>query len=355
MMLLWARQVLAVLRLEMRKSFFARRGLWIYLLALAPVLLFAAYSYTATRERAQRAQRSTAAVLPLERLSEIQPEMTRADVIAILGRPGHRQIEKRRRVTHEFLWYSDARMDFIVHLTNGKVTGVNRRESANLTQDTLLFAGVFQFFYLRLAVFFGCLGVFVNLFRGELLDKSLHFYFLAPIRREVVLAGKFLAGLIATVVIFSISALLQLWALSMHLNAGDVQQYLWQGNGAHHVAAYLGVTALACLGYGSVFLAGGVFFRNPIVPAALVLIWESANWILPAALKKISIIFYLQSLSPIVAPAGMNVPPPLALLASTTAATPASLAIPGLLIMSLAALALAAAKLRKLEINYASD
>ena len=42
----------------------------------------------------------------------------------------------------------------------------------------------------------------MNLFRGEMLDKTLHYWFLAPARREVLLAGKYLAGLIAAVVIF---------------------------------------------------------------------------------------------------------------------------------------------------------
>ena len=64
-------------------------------------------------------------------------------------------------------------------------------------QDSYVFAGVFQFFFIRLAVFFGCLGIFMNLFRGEMLDKSLHFYLLAPIRREILLIGKYLAGLLA--------------------------------------------------------------------------------------------------------------------------------------------------------------
>ena len=40
MMSLWLTQILAVMRLEIKKTFFARRGLWIYLLALAPVVLF---------------------------------------------------------------------------------------------------------------------------------------------------------------------------------------------------------------------------------------------------------------------------------------------------------------------------
>ena len=58
-------------------------------------------------------------------------------------------------------------------------------------------------------MFFGCVGIFTNLFRGEMLDKSLHFYLLTPVRREILLAGKYLAGLLATVVIFTASVALQ--------------------------------------------------------------------------------------------------------------------------------------------------
>ena len=367
MIALWSRQALAVLRLEMRKTFFARRGLWIYLLAAAPVLLFAAHSFNEFRIREQRQDRvrRTGAPLSREKTSEISTGMTRDDVIARLGQPGreenyHRFIpepgqRRRKRVSLDYLWYSDVNTDFIVRLQDGVVVGTGRRGGDNLNDDILAFAAVFQLFYLRLAVFFGCLGVFMNLFRGELLDKSLHFYFLAPLRREVVLAGKFAAGLVATLTIFTASTLLQLWAISWHIDANALRQYLWQGHGIAHVAAYVGVTALACVGYGSIFLAAGVFFRNPIVPAALALIWESANWFLPAALKKISVIFYLQSLSPIVTPAGMDVPAPLQLLASTASATPAALAIPGLILVALAALTVAALRLRRMEINYGAD
>src|SRR5579872_2996647 len=109
-------QIYAVLRLELKKTFFSRRGLWIYLLAFAPVFLYAGHSITMLRK----------------------------------GKP----------------------CDFGL--------------------DTNILATVFQVFYLRLAIFFGCLGIFMNLFRGEVLDKSLHFYFLAPIRRDVLMVGKFL-------------------------------------------------------------------------------------------------------------------------------------------------------------------
>jgi hypothetical protein len=39
------------MRLELRKTFFARRGLWVYLLAFAPLLLFLAHSIYMPRER----------------------------------------------------------------------------------------------------------------------------------------------------------------------------------------------------------------------------------------------------------------------------------------------------------------
>ena len=38
----------------------------------------------------------------------------------------------------------------------------------------------------------------MNLFRAEMSNRTLHFWLLAPARREVLLAGKYAAGLIAS-------------------------------------------------------------------------------------------------------------------------------------------------------------
>ncbi len=93
----------------------------------------------------------------------------------------------------------------------------------------------------------------MNLFRGEILQKSLHYYFLAPVRREVLLAGKFLSGLAATATVFVASTLFQLLALFWHLDGNALHQYLYQSGGLGHVLAYMSISALACVGYGSVF------------------------------------------------------------------------------------------------------
>ena len=44
-------------------------------------------------------------------------------------------------------------------------------------EDSLVFAALFHFYYLRLGIFFGCVGIFSNLFRGEMLEKTLHYYY----------------------------------------------------------------------------------------------------------------------------------------------------------------------------------
>ena len=137
-------------------------------------------------------------------------------------------------------------------------------------------------------------------------------------------------------------------------DSATINAYLHNG-GWGHMAAYIGVTALACAGYGSVFLTAGLLFRNPIVPAASVLLWESANLFVPETLKKISLIFYLQSLCPIAAPIDSNLQPLLALLIST--AEPASdvVSIATLVIITLVMLQAASLKARRLEINYSTD
>jgi ABC-type transport system involved in multi-copper enzyme maturation permease subunit len=278
---LWRRQIVAVMRLELRKTLFSRRGLWIYFLAFGPVVLYAAHSIFLIK----------------------------------VGRHG------------------------------------------NFGEDTHVFAAVFQFFYLRLAIFFGCVGIFTNLFRGELLDKSLHYYLLAPLRREVLLVGKYVSGLLAAALIFSCSALLQLVALYWHFNSNAIQDYLFHGNGLLHVAAYLGVTLLACIGYGSIFLAAGVVFRNPQVPALVVLLWETINGVLPPLLQKCSVIFYLKSLCPVSVPTGITLDKgnPLAFLAVNVSPASTATAILGLLILSVTVLALSSLRLRRMEIDYGAE
>ncbi len=206
---------------------------------------------------------------------------------------------------------------------------------------------IFQLFYLRLVVFFGCFGIFTYLIRGEMLERSLHFYFLAPMRRDVFVVGKYLAGVVAGGALFGLSVLLQLALCFLPRTTEGGAAYLLGGPGAAQAAAYFGVTFLAVVGYGAVFLALGMLVKNPMIPAALILGWEWINFLLPPALKKISVIHYLQSLCPVPVPHG-----PFALPAEPT---PALLAVAGLLVLAAALLFFAGRRARQLEVLYAAD
>jgi ABC-type transport system involved in multi-copper enzyme maturation permease subunit len=269
---LWRRQIAGILRLELKKSFFARRGLWIYLLALGPLVLTIGHSL-----------------------------------------------------------YTSAR-------------GITR---CSIAEDSMVFAGTFQFFYLKFAVFFGCVAVFTNLFRGEVLERTLHYYLLAPVRREVVLAGKYIAGLIACAVLFGLSVMFAFLSISAHFGQ-EYWNYILRGPGLSQLGWYVAITVLACVGYGAIFLFMGLTYRNPMIPAATVMVWEGINGFLPPLLKKFSVIFYLKSLCPVDVP----LPGPLSILALEADPVPAWLAIPGLVLVSALIIVLASRRARAFQINY---
>jgi ABC-type transport system involved in multi-copper enzyme maturation permease subunit len=269
---LWGSQVLAILRIELKKNLWMRRSIWIYLLAFGPVALIG--------------------------LASLESAM---------------------------------------------------RGRCNISQDTQGFAIVFQTFYLRLATFFGCMGLFTWLFRGEVVEKSLHYYFLAPMRREVLIVGKFLAGLVASAGIFGTSVLLSFALVYGYCAAGKA--FVFDGPGLGHLVAYLAVTVLACLGYGSVFLALSLVAKNPVLPGLTVLMWESLHSMMPALLQKFSVTFYLKQLCPV------PIPSDGVMALFTVVAEPVSpwIAIPGLITLCAFILVLACWQIRRTEIIYLAD
>ncbi|HEX5718992.1 MAG TPA: hypothetical protein VF179_22710, partial [Thermoanaerobaculia bacterium] len=265
----WRSQALAVMRLELRKSFLGKRVLVLLVLALMPVFLLA-----------------MRAIIP----------------VAV-------------------------------------------DDPANLSEATKVFSAIYQAFTVRVIVFLGCVWIFGNLIRREVLDRSLHYYFLSPIRREVLVIAKYLTGVLVAIVLFGSATLISyLLAYAPHTGVGN---FFFRGPGFAHLGSYLLVTALACMGYGAVFLALGFFFKSPAIPALAVFGWERILFLLPPLLKKVSVSHYLQSLCPVPFDEG-----PLAILADAPSPW---ISIPGLFVVSAALLAISARRIRKMEISYEED
>ncbi|MCI0336036.1 MAG: hypothetical protein L0226_00520 [Acidobacteria bacterium] len=261
---LWLRQIRAILRIEVKKNFWGKRALLLYLFAAIPVVLMF--------------------------------------LLAIVDPNGSADIRNK--------W-------------------PNAQEA---------FGNIYEGLILRTMVFFGCAWIFMNLFRGEVVDKSLHYYFLCSLRREVLVAGKYFSGLLASVVLFTLTTAGSLFFLYYARGYPANVDYLFDGPGMGQVLTYLGITILACLGYGAVFLVIGLFFRNPIIPALLVYGWEWLNFLLPPVLKKISIIHYLHTLSPI----PLNEGP----LATVVEATSPWISVPSLIVFTALVLFLASIRIR---------
>src|ERR1700756_85994 len=141
----WWAQIKAVIRLEMKKTFFAKRGLWIYLVAALPVLLFIAYAIATSHEQGRSADiaRPGEKRLTYQDLLAVKSDMTREEVVAMLGKPpvtfhwtenrpldtaksdtegpDTRKKDATFAVLHEDYHYSDGQNDLYVGMANGKV------------------------------------------------------------------------------------------------------------------------------------------------------------------------------------------------------------------------------------------
>jgi len=218
------------------------------------------------------------------------------------------------------------------------------KDPSDVAGATEFFAGTYQAFVLRIVIFLGCVAIFGNLIRREILERSLHYYLLSPVRRELLVAAKFLTGLIVAVSLFAISTAVGFFLVYLPHESNAVRQFLFSGPGLGHLASYLLVTFMACVGYGAVFLFFGFFFKSPAIPALVVFGWEGIHFLLPPLLKKVSVIHYLQSLCPVPIPEG-----PLAMLADAPSPW---VAIPGLLVLALVLVTVSALKIRRMEITY---
>jgi ABC-type transport system involved in multi-copper enzyme maturation permease subunit len=268
---LWRRQVAAILRLELRKSFLGRRALGLYLLALAPPAML-----------------TVRLLLP-----------------RAIYDPG------------------------------------------NVGEATMLMAGVYQGFILRIVLFLGCVAIFGGLIRREVLDRSLHFYFLAPVRRELLVTAKYLTALLVSFGLFGASTAASFFLAYLPHDARLRSAFLFHGPGLAHLGSYLLVTALACAGYGAAFLALSFLVRSPAIPALALFGWETIHFLLPPVLKQLSVIHWLQALCPVPLAEG-----PFALL-SDAPSTGAS--VGGLLALSLVLLMVAALRIRRMEVLYLED
>jgi hypothetical protein len=276
---LFASQISILVRTEVRRNLFTKRRIWVYLLALIPVLFIGVH--------------------------DIFHPVTEANCPA---------------------------------------------PCMDLAEDTQVLAGIIQLYYVRLGIFFACMGIFTWLFRGEMVARTLHYQFLVPVRKEVLVVGKFLAGVVISVALFE-TAVLACFYLIYERFGGAGRSYIFDGPGLSQLGSYLLVTALTCLGYGAVFLALSLLFKNPVIPGAMLLGWEAVAPIFPSWAQHLSVTFYLKHLCPVKLP----MEGPLAIFTVVAEPVAPFVAVFGLLCLTVAILVLSCFLIHRLEVTYTAE
>lgn len=265
-------------------------------------------------------------------------------VLGILRLELRRNLFSRRSFALYFLAFAPL---FVVALW--ALSPLPKKISDTVAVTDPMYATIFQIGYVRVLIFLSSLFFFMSLFRSEILEKSLHYYFLTPVRRDVLAVGKYLAALISTGATFAVSSAVLFVLMRLPWGVSELSQHLFRGPGLGHLLTYMGLAIMACAGYGAIFLLAGLFFRNPIVPGALLWGWEAINAFLPTLLQKFSVVHYLQALYPI----------PLTgrggWFEIFAEPTPGWIAVPGFVIFTVLVLAVTGWRVRHLELNYGGD
>jgi ABC-2 type transport system permease protein len=154
-----------------------------------------------------------------------------------------------------------------------------------------IFGGIIWGLYLRFIV--PVLGVFygTSLMADEIEDKTITYLFTRPIRRGAVLVGKYFAYLACTTfVVLPSVTLVYLLVVPMNGSLGASFPDLLKD---------LAMLTLGLAAYGALFAFIGAKFKRPLlIGLVFILGWEQAALAFPGYMKRLTVMYYLQSLVP---------------------------------------------------------
>ena len=199
-----------------------------------------------------------------------------------------------------------------------------------------VYANLYHGLVVRVVLFFGSLALFVNLVRGEVEDRTLHYLLLTPVRRPAIVVAKFLAA-VGTGWLLFVGATAASFAI-MQIPGGFGRMSM------SDLASYCAMTALGVVGYGAAFLLLGTLLRSPGYLVAVFFGWEWFEFLLPPLLKQLSVVHYIKVLTPFPIAEG-----PFALLAEPV---PPALAVLKVALYAAIGVAIAAVVASRTDLDY---
>jgi hypothetical protein len=243
---------------------------------------------------------------------------------------------RRQLLTPRLLWPL-----MLAALPVAVTSGMVMKFGGELAQGpNTVYANFYHALIVRIVIFFGSLALFLNLVRGEVEERTLHYLLLTPVRRPLLVLGKYVAAVGSAWLLFLTTTIASFLIIHVPQGIGSA----FTGPALRQLAAYCGMTMLACMGYGGAFLLLGTVLRSPGPLVALFFAWEWAEFMMPPLLKQLSVVHYLKALTPVPIAEG-----PFALLADPT---PVPVAILQLLIYAAVVVSVAAWSASRADLDY---
>jgi ABC-2 type transport system permease protein len=176
-------------------------------------------------------------------------------------------------------------------------SGEGLRLDGRAINGPFIFGVLIWWLYLRFIV--PILGVYygTSLMADEVEDKTITYLFTRPIPRGAVMAGKFLAYLVCTVMVVLPSVMI-VYFLMVPFGGGSIAGTF------PDLLKDLGMMALGLSAYGAVAAWVGSRFKRPMVMGLVFIFgWEQLVLIIPGYLRRFTVAWYLQSLVPHAQPA----------------------------------------------------
>lgn len=151
--------------------------------------------------------------------------------------------------------------------------------------------------YLHFSVIFAAIMFGNSVLREEINEQTLHYLFLQPIPRWLILAGKYLGFLAVAWPIFVGALIAAQFLMIVPFGLGGMHAVLIEQGRLWALVREFFVIGVALAVFSALFMALSTVFRN-LFDALLIYGWETASSLLPTVLKNFSLTFYFKHLLP---------------------------------------------------------
>ncbi|MCX7000334.1 MAG: ABC transporter permease [Candidatus Sumerlaeota bacterium] len=155
----------------------------------------------------------------------------------------------------------------------------------------------FRLIYIHFIIFFVAIIFGFTLLRKEVDDRTLHYLFLQPVSKTLVILSKYVAFVIVTWIFLCATFLLMYVIMFIPYGIGVMAKDLFESGRAVSLVEECFVMLVALALYGAIFMVMGTLFKSAWF-GAIFYLWETALPYLPSTFKFFTVSNYLQAMTP---------------------------------------------------------